>query len=75
MISRDFYGGKETWRYFRDHFKFCVSNLNLTLFLDDPYLWSRPAVKLHGSDCYEHMLLCADDDLVASDNAEIIFRN
>jgi hypothetical protein len=35
----------------------------------------RPAKRSDGSDCYEHMLLHADDALVVSENAEGALRN
>jgi hypothetical protein len=35
----------------------------------------RPAKSSDGSDCYEHMLLHADDALVVSENAEQVLRN
>ena len=35
----------------------------------------RPEIKSYGNEHYEHVLLYAEDALVASDNFESMFRN
>ena len=41
----------------------------------DPDVWMQPAQKGDGSPYYDYVLLCVDDALVVSDNAESILHN
>ena len=49
--------------------------LNFNLFLADPDVWMRPAIKSNGNTYYEYILLYVDDALVVSENAESILHN
>ena len=49
--------------------------LNYKSCLADPDMWMRPAIKSDGNTYYEYILLYVDNELVVSENAEIILRN
>ena len=52
-----------------------MEHLGFAACLADPDAWVRPEMKANGQEHYEHVLLCADDALVASDEASDFFRN
>ena len=49
--------------------------INFTSCPADPDVWMRPAIKSDGTKCYDYVLLCVDDALVVSKNAESRLRN
>ena len=69
------YGGKDAGRDFRDHLRSYISHLNFKSFLADPDVYMRPEIKSYGNEHYEHVLLCTDDVLVASENDGSILRD
>jgi len=74
LTRRALHGGKSAGRDFRSHLRSCVRHLNFQSCPADPDAWMRPAKKADGSECYEHVLLCADDCLVISDRGENLLR-
>ena len=52
-----------------------MSHLNVRTCLANPDMWMRPGVKSDSFECCEHVLLCTDNSLVASDNTESVLRN
>ena len=75
VIRRAIYGGKAAGRDFRNHLRSFMEHLGFTVFLADPDVWMRPAIKSSGQEYYEYVLLYTDDALVVSDEAEDIIRN
>ena len=75
ITRRALYRGEAAGRDFRNHLRSHMTHLNFKLCLADPDVQMRPAIKSNGNDFYEHALLCADDALVVSENAESILRN
>jgi hypothetical protein len=75
LIRQALYGGKSAGKDFSDHLRSCMRHLDFTSCPADPDAWTRPAKRSDGSDHHEHMLLCADNALVVSENAEQMPRN
>ena len=75
LIHCALYGGKAGGRDFRNHLHSCIEFLNFKSCLADPDVWMRPEIKSDGNTYYEYILLCVDDTLVVSENAESILRN
>ena len=75
LMHRALYGGKAAGRDFRNHFRSCMHFLNFKSCPADPDVWMRPAIKSDGLTCHDYALLCADDALVISENAESALRN
>ena len=67
-------GGKSAGKDFRNHLRSCMHFLHFQSCPADPDVWMRPALKSDGSTCCECVLICTDDALVISENAEKILR-
>ena len=52
-----------------------MENIQLKSSRSDPDVWIRPSRRKDGTEYYEYVLLCTDDCMVISDNAEEILRN
>jgi hypothetical protein len=75
LIRRALYGGKSAGKDFRNHLRSCMQHLDFVSCPANPDAWMRPAKHGDGSCCYEHMVLCTNDALVVSENAEQVLRN
>ena len=74
FLARDIQRGKSEGRCCRIHLRSCLSFLDFESCLADPDVWMRSAVKADSTECYENILLCADDDLVVNENSEKVLR-
>ena len=52
-----------------------MGHLGFTSYLDYSDVWTRLAINSNCQEYYEHVLLCTDDSLVASHEAEDVVRN
>ena len=75
FMHRAVYGGKISWRDFRNHLRSCMQLINFTSCPADPDVWMRPATKSDRSKCYDYVLLYVDDALVVIENAEPVLSN
>jgi hypothetical protein len=75
LIQRALYVGKSVGKDFRNHLRSCVRHLDFASCPADPDVWMRPTEPSDDSDCYECTLLCSNDLLVVSANAEQDLRN
>ena len=73
IMRRVLCGIKASVRDFRDHLRLCVTHIDFKPCLSELHTWMRLE---HKSDKNEHCeyLLCTEDNLVVSDNAEHVFR-
>ena len=69
LICRALHGGKSAGKDFRNHLRSCMRHLDFVSCPADPDAWMRPAKCSDGSECYEHMVLHADNALVVIENA------
>ncbi len=74
LIHCALYGGKVTGCNFWHHLRDCMGQLGFTSSRTDPDVWHRLSKQSTGEEYYEYVLLCVDNVLIISENADNVLR-